>query len=187
MGRYKEDLKFAYKMVALAAQSYDEGNPFGYVCLLCGIGPCSVGKIGKEHKYRAVIDAMHSYKKNNPTKPVAEAFQVALSKAIKAVAAPQAVDSLFNIYEYELIKEKSGTNSFVLDFAPVLKDMEKLERRRGISRKKRAQVLGEDYALRLAKLKESVAAVHPNVYNFDSEVNSEKKSKRKKWRLWGNT
>ena len=186
MRTYKEDLDLAYKIVALAAQRYDEGNPFTYVSLLYGIGFIRIGELDEVHNYWAVIDAMHMYKKDNPTKQVKEAFQVALSYAIKMVAAPQAVDSLFNIYEYELIKEKSGTNSFVLDFAPILNDMEKLGRKRK-SKWRRKKLLGADYDLRLEKLKESVAAVHPNVYNFDSEVNSEKKSKRKKWRLWGNT
>ncbi len=161
MSSYKEDLILAYKFVNCAARAYDEEkHPYGYACLLIGVGHFHIGDFDKKHNYRAVVDAIHLYKKNNPTRSVEEAYRIALSEITIMVAGPKAVNNLFNILEYELSKEKDGKNSFVLDFAPVLKDMEKLGQR-GISRRKRTRILGEDYALKLETLKKSVAAAHP--------------------------
>ena len=124
----EKDVEYAYKLINLAAQKYDEGNVFGYVCVLNGIGISRVGSnLDMPHNHRAVVDAIHLYQKDNPEKFVIEAYAEAICTTIKAIGGPQAVDKIIDVLNYELTLQESGKAALSIDFNTIVQKLNELE------------------------------------------------------------
>lgn len=124
----EKDVEYAYKLINLAANKYDEGNKFGYLCILNGIGISRVGvNLDMPHNHRAVVDAVHRYQKDNLDRPIMEGYMWAIGKSIDSIAGAQAVDRIIDILNYELMIQKSGQASLPIDFEPVIIKLNALE------------------------------------------------------------
>lgn len=116
MEKYNDLVKYAYQLVSTTEKMYEEGNDMAYFALIVGIGNTRVSNTpDQKHNYQAVIDAIHLYQKDYPNKPVKKGYNEAILTYISIIKNEVAVQNILNCINYELKKEKEGTNSFTLD------------------------------------------------------------------------
>lgn len=116
----------AYGLVRIVYEHYKKGNTVAFLMLLAGGAPCKLeGAPGTGHNIIAVVDAIHEYKKNNPSTDIEKGYQEGLNKLANYATDPENIVMLVNCINYELKKEKEGTNSLEVDCRDVLDTLRK--------------------------------------------------------------
>ncbi len=117
---------FAYSMVRTVYEKYKKGNNVAFLVLLTGMSPCKVeGAPGTGHNIVAVIDAIHDYKRENPDCDIEKGYQQGLNKLAGYATDPQTIITLLSCINYELKKEKDGTNVFCVNCSESLNTLHK--------------------------------------------------------------
>lgn len=121
MKKYNDMVNYAYSLVEITEKMYEQGNEMAYFMLLVGVGNSKVSITpDQSHNYQAVIDAIHLYQKNHLNKPVNKGYYEGILMGLSLLHTEKAIQNIINIINYELKKEKEGTNSFELDMKNIL-------------------------------------------------------------------
>lgn len=116
----------AYGLVRIVYEFYKKGNTVAFLMLLAGEAPCKFEVApGTGHNIVAVIDAIHEYKKDNPSSDVEKGYQEGLNKFANYATDPESIVMLVGCINYELKKEKDGTNSLKIDCRDVLNTLQR--------------------------------------------------------------
>lgn len=117
---------YAYSMVRIVYEQFRKGNKMGFLSLLAGLPPYKVeGAPGSGHNIVAVIDAIHDYKREHPDCDIEKGYQQGLDKLAIYATDPQTIITLVSCINYELKKEKDGTNVFCVDCSGPLNTLHK--------------------------------------------------------------
>lgn len=126
---YKDLVDYAYSLVNIINKKYLRGIMKAYPLFLLGIGSYRVeSRPGNGHNYQAIIDAMHLYNTDYPDSKVDEGFEAGILDLINSVARGAGfgiTQLVINCINYELKKEKEGSNSFKLDCKKLLDELNK--------------------------------------------------------------
>lgn len=112
----------AYDYVNYCAEKYEEGDGFGYVVLLNGNYEIKARPDDPENCH-AILEAIHLYQKNNPTKPVKEGFEKGFRTLSSLACTYNVFNNLIKVLQYEIEKEMEKTNSFTIDVKGLLDDL----------------------------------------------------------------
>lgn len=125
MRSYDDLVKYAYELVKIVHNHFDDGNRMAYFTFLNGLGYLKVeSNPNYGHNYHAVIDAIHMYQKEYSDKAVKEGYYDAIIRTLSMVNGQVGIQTVLNYIYYELYKEKEGTNSFELNWNELLKQLE---------------------------------------------------------------
>lgn len=116
----------AYGLVKIIYEQYKKGNSMSFYMLLAGKATCKFEVApGSGHNIVAVVDAIHEYKKENPSSDIEKGYQEGLNKFAKYAIYPKSIVMLVSCINYELKKEKYGTNSLKIDCRDVLNTLQR--------------------------------------------------------------
>lgn len=109
---YEDLIDYAYILVNIVNKKYESGNELAYFPLLAGIGPF---KVGNEHNYQAVVDAINRYYSDNQNENTISAFECALYTMLRGASNLSTLELTINIIFYQFKLEDENKSSFKLD------------------------------------------------------------------------
>ena len=109
---YEDLIDYAYILVNIVNEKYESGNEIAYFPLLSGIGPF---KVGNEHNYQAVVDAINRYYSDNQNENTISAFECALYTMLKGASNLSTLELTIDIIFYQFKLEDENKSSFKLD------------------------------------------------------------------------
>ncbi len=123
-GPLASTFEYAYKLVAISHKMYMDGNSMAYFVLLNGLGHSIVeGQPGAGHNYYIVVDAIHSYKKNNSNMNVKDGYVEGIKTSISLAGNVDRIACIFNYLNYEAELKKNGINVIEIDIAYLLEQL----------------------------------------------------------------
>ena len=126
---YRDLVDYAYSIVNIVNKRYLEGSKKAYTMLLLGIGNYLVeGRPGSGHNYQAIVDAVHEYNRDHPESKAGKGLEEGMLDLIDSVGNGALFGLAQNVMlcvQYELKKEKEGSNSFELNYKLVLSELNK--------------------------------------------------------------
>ena len=126
---YRDLVDYAYSLVNIVNERYLEGGNTIYKYLVLGIGNYLVeGRPGSGHNYQAIIDAIHEYNTDHPEAKADKGLEEGMLDLIHSVgngALFRLAQKVMICVQYELKKEKEGSNSFELNYKLVLSELNK--------------------------------------------------------------
>lgn len=112
----KYNLEFCYKTIEFIFSR--EGEHF-LDPLIAGLGPyympTSVGMGGEEHSIWALMEGIYNYYKDNPDKPVAEAFYDSIKRLFENVKLRSCYVNAMKALQFQIDYEKEGYAPFTID------------------------------------------------------------------------
>lgn len=109
---YEDLIDYAYILVNIVNEKYESGNEIAYFPLLAGVGSL---KVGNEHNYQAVVDAINRYYSDNKNENTISAFECALYTMLRGASNLSTLELTINIIFYQFKLEDENKSSFKLD------------------------------------------------------------------------
>lgn len=117
---------YALGFTRIVYNEYKQGNKVAFLLFLGGCAPFILeGAPGTGHNIVMVIDAIHNYKKKHPDCDIEKGYQQGLNKLAYYATSPENIITLVDCINYELKKEKDGTNVFCVNCNEALNTLHK--------------------------------------------------------------